>query len=75
MNGLLVLGISVVVGLIGWYEWSVINRRARKERGVLITLLALGWILSSLLVYFPDLPGPTQLMEKLSGPFGQWMKE
>ncbi|EGK12827.1 hypothetical protein [Kroppenstedtia eburnea] len=74
MKGMILLGITLILLLIGRYEWWMINQGRRKEKAVLFILVALGWVLAVLLLYFPDLPGPTRLLEKILSPLVRWME-
>lgn len=74
MKGMILLGITLILLLIGRYEWWMIHSGRRKERAALIVLLALGWGLAVLLLYFPELPGPTWLLEKMLSPLVRWME-
>ncbi|WP_124727491.1 hypothetical protein [Staphylospora marina] len=60
--------ITVFVLLIFLFDWSQIDARRTKERIVFVAVTFIGWLLSVLLVFYPDMPGPTQLMEWLLGP-------
>ncbi|WP_026564884.1 hypothetical protein [Bacillus sp. UNC41MFS5] len=70
-----VLAITVVVVLITLYEWPKINQNQKKEKAAFVTLTAMGWMLSILLLYFPDMPGPTQMIEKLFKPLGKLLEK
>lgn len=75
MKGLILLGITVIGLLIGGYEWwRSIHTGKRKEKVILILLLTLGWVLAGLLLYFPDPPGPSDLLEKILSPLVRWME-
>ncbi|MEY2196586.1 hypothetical protein AB7942_28300 [Neobacillus sp. BF23-41] len=70
-----VLAITVGVVLITLYEWPKINQNQKKEKAAFVTLTAMGWLLSILLLYFPDMPGPTQMIEKLFKPLGKLLEK
>ncbi|MGF7089227.1 hypothetical protein JOD24_003108 [Kroppenstedtia sanguinis] len=74
MKGLILLGITVIALFIGGYEWWSIHTGRRKEKVILILMLTLGWVLAGLLLYFPDLPGPGNLLEKILSPLIRWME-
>jgi len=35
----------------------------------------MGWLLAILLLFFPDMPGPTQMIEKLFKPLGKMLEK
>lgn len=69
-----VLGITVLVACIVLYEWPSMNPKQKKEKAAFIGLTAMGWLLGVLLVFFPDLPGPTQLFETIFKPLGKLLE-
>jgi 4-hydroxybenzoate polyprenyltransferase len=65
-----VLGITLLVALMALYEWwRMDHQKQKKEKAAFVTLAVMGWLLAILLVYFPDMSGPTQLMETIYKPF------
>lgn len=70
----LVFGITIVVALMFWYEWPRINKNQKKEKIAFVVLSALGWIIAVLLVFFPDIPGPTELVDKIYKPLGKMLE-
>jgi multisubunit Na+/H+ antiporter MnhB subunit len=71
----LILGTLVLVALIFLYEWPRINRTQKKEKVVFIVLLSLGTILAMVLIWNPDLPGPTQMVDYIYKPLGRMMEK
>ena len=71
----LILGTLVLVALIFLYEWPRINRTQKKEKVVFIVLLSLGTILAMVLIWNPDLPGPTQMIDYIYKPLGRMMEK
>lgn len=70
-----IVGIIVLMILITWYEWPKMDRKQKKEKAAFITLLAMGGLLAILLLFFPDMPGPTQMIETLFKPLGQLLEK
>lgn len=66
--------ITVLVACIVLYEWPSMNPKQKKEKAAFIGLTAMGWLLGVLLVFFPDLPGPTQLFETIFKPLGKLLE-
>jgi len=75
MKWITVLGITICVVLIVWYEWPKINRNQKEEKVVFVALTAMGWLLAILLLFFPDMPGPTQMIEMLFKPLGKMLEK
>ncbi|MGF9887448.1 hypothetical protein ABEX78_02225 [Priestia megaterium] len=75
MKWITVIGITVCVFLIVLYEWPKMERNQKKERAAFVVLTAMGWMLAILLLFFPDMPGPTQMIEKLFKPLGQMLEK
>ncbi len=70
-----ILGTFVLVVLIFLYEWPRINRTQKKEKVVFIVLLSLGTILAIVLIWNPDLPGPTQMIDYIYKPLGRMLEK
>lgn len=75
MNWAKVLTVTVVSVLIVLFEWRQINRGRTREKAALLGFTAFGWGLWLLLIYFPDLPGPTHFVQYLFRPFGRMLGE
>ncbi|GAB6935480.1 MAG: hypothetical protein C0P64_008285 [Bacillota bacterium] len=58
-----VAGLTVLVAAMALYEWPKIDAHRKNERRTFVVLTALGWLLSVLLLFWPELPGPRQLVE------------
>ncbi|PGY12943.1 hypothetical protein [Bacillus sp. AFS031507] len=71
MKWIMVLGITICMILIALFEWPKMSRNQKKEKAAFVTITAMGWLLAILLLFFPDMPGPTQLIDKLFKPLGQ----
>jgi succinate-acetate transporter protein len=71
MNASLVLGITVVTILITLYEWPKINVKKKKEKNVFIVFIIIGWGLATLLIFFPDMKGPTDLLDFIYKPISK----
>lgn len=75
MKWLMVAGITVSVVLIALFEWPKMNRNQKKEKITFVTLSAMGWILAILLLFFPDMAGPTQMISWLFKPLGKLLEK
>lgn len=74
MKWLQVAGVSLVVAAIVWFEWQHLSNGRKKERTALITVAALGWSASVILLLFPETPGPVALFDWLFKPLTGKMK-
>lgn len=70
-----VLGVTLVVILMALYEWPRLNKNQKKEKIAFVTLTAMGWLLAVLLAFFPDMPGPTQMVDTIFKPFGKILED
>jgi len=68
------LGSIVVVVLIFLLELPRFRRAEKKEKATFLVLLALGMALAVVLLYFPDVPGPTQLVHYIFEPLARVFK-
>ncbi|MDQ6601006.1 hypothetical protein [Bacillus salipaludis] len=75
MKWLAVIGITVCVVLIILFEWPKMEQNQKKEKTAFVTITAVGWILGILLLFFPDMPGPTQMIEVLFKPLGKMIEK
>ncbi|BDG46724.1 MULTISPECIES: hypothetical protein [Parageobacillus] len=69
------LGTLVLVAFIFLYEWPRIHQTQKKEKVVFIVLLSLGTILAMVLIWNPDLPGPTQMIDYIYEPLGRMLEK
>lgn len=65
---------TFVVICIIFYQWPKIKEHQRKEKGAFIILSVFGWLLANLLIFFPDVPGPTELIDWLYKPLGNLLE-
>ena len=63
-----IITLSIYVLLSVMFEWSKIKEK--KEKVVFISLICSGIILSIVLLLFPEMPGPTQLVNIVFKPIG-----
>lgn len=59
--------------LIIAFQWKWVRRSQSKEKAVYFVLLTAAWILAILLYAFPNLPGPSQLVNAVFGPLGSYL--
>ncbi|MFC4767947.1 hypothetical protein [Effusibacillus consociatus] len=63
-----ILGVSLVVAAITLYEWPRMNPDEKKEKATFAVLSTMGWLLTILLVFYPDIPGPSDLIDAIFKP-------
>lgn len=56
-------GLTALVAAMVLYEWPKIEPSLKKERAAFVVLTALGWLLGMVLIFKPDLPGPSHLID------------
>jgi hypothetical protein len=70
-----VAAITFLVVLIFLYEWPKIDKTKKKEKITFLSLNLIGWVLAVLLIFFPDLPGPTQVVETIFQPLSNILEK
>ncbi|WP_077325183.1 hypothetical protein [Virgibacillus siamensis] len=71
MKLVILFGIIVVTVLVTLYTWPKIAKDQHKEKRSYIVLMLCGFVLSVLLMYFPKLPGPTELIDWIFEPMAR----
>ncbi|OIJ15280.1 hypothetical protein BKP35_05380 [Anaerobacillus arseniciselenatis] len=74
MKWAMIFGITILTALILWYELPKINQNQKKDKYVLIALSAMSWVLAVLLLFFPNMPGPTELVDQIYKPLGKLLE-
>lgn len=69
-----IFGITFIVILIALYEWPKINSKQKKEKAAFVILALLGWLLTIVVLYNPDIPGPTQMIHLIFKPLGKMIE-
>jgi hypothetical protein len=75
MKWITVIGITVCVVHIFLYVWPKMDRNQKKEKAAFVILTTMGWLLAILLLFFPDMPGPTQMIDMLFKPLGKMLEK
>jgi multisubunit Na+/H+ antiporter MnhB subunit len=70
-----ITGITILVILIVLYEWPKMKPKQKKEKAAFLTVTGMGWILAVILVFNPDIPGPTQMIDALYRPLGKMLEK
>ncbi|QCJ44601.1 hypothetical protein FAY30_23425 [Bacillus sp. S3] len=58
-----VLGVTILLALIFLSQWPILKKNKKKVKMAFLSLMLINWILAVLLVLFPDMPGPGQLVD------------
>jgi hypothetical protein len=58
MKWAMLFGITVCVLLIFLFQLPRLKADQKKEKIAVVILLMFGWLLSAMLVFFPNIPGP-----------------
>ncbi|PLS02250.1 hypothetical protein [Neobacillus cucumis] len=69
-----VLGCTALIIVIILFQSSRLKQKQVKEKAALLALSILGWILALLMLFFPDMPGPTQFIDWMYRPLGELLK-
>lgn len=67
--------VTLVVMLMTIYEWPKMKQYSKKEKGIFALLTSCGWGLTLLLVLYPEMPGPTQLIAFIYKPLGKLLEK
>ncbi|WP_324656848.1 hypothetical protein [Bacillus cereus] len=71
MKWITLIGVTIWLILIILYEWPKMNEKQKKERVAILILTVMGWLTTILLLFFPDIPGPTQIISKIFKPLSK----
>ncbi|WP_240507995.1 hypothetical protein [Virgibacillus indicus] len=66
--------VIVVTILVILYEWPKMDKEQKKEKWAFAGLTMAGFLLAVMLIYFPDTPGPNQLVGEIFRPLGKLME-
>lgn len=69
-----ILGSMIIVILMILFQWPKINPNQKKEKAVFITFTILGWLLINIMFIYPNIPGPSQLIDYLYKPLGKLLE-
>lgn len=69
-----VLGNTMIIILITLYQWPKLDQHYKKDKAAFITLSVIGWLLANLLIFYPELPGPSKLIDNMYKPLGKLLE-
>ena len=58
-----ILGVTVILVLIFFYQWPVLKKNEKKVKTAFFSIMIVNWVLAVLLVIFPEMPGPGQMID------------
>ncbi len=70
-----ILGFTAVFIFMTMYEWPKMKVQMKREKLAFAALSILGWVLAVLLVFYPELPGPTQWMDAIYERLGKFLEK
>ncbi|GIO31288.1 MULTISPECIES: hypothetical protein [Paenibacillus] len=62
------LGITLLAAAIFAYDYPRLRTGAKKEKIAFAVITAAGWAIALLLMFFPRMPGPTELINYATRP-------
>ncbi|MCM3114249.1 hypothetical protein M3610_02940 [Neobacillus sp. MER 74] len=67
-------GSTFIVLCMTLFQWKKLNRNQKKEKAAFVSLTILGWLLMNLLFTFPNIPGPTEMIDSIYKPLGNLLE-
>lgn len=75
MNAASVIVVTLIVALMTLYEWPKMSRNQQKEKVIFAAMALSGWLLAILLIFFPEIPGPTHFIEMIFKSQSKWLEQ
>lgn len=72
--GVLLGSLLLVLAMI-LYQWPKLRQHQKRDKIAFLSLSILGWILAILLIFFPNLPGPTQVVSWMYETPGKFLEK
>lgn len=70
-----VLGVITVFVFMTLYEWPKMKVQMKREKIAFAALTILGEVLALLLVFYPEMPGPTQWIDAIYKPLEKFLEK
>jgi multisubunit Na+/H+ antiporter MnhB subunit len=70
-----VLGVTTILFFITLFEWPKMKAQMKREKIAFAALTVLGEVLAVLLVFYPEMPGPTQWIAAVYKPLGKFLEK
>ena len=58
-----ILGVTVILVLIFFFQWPVLKKNEKKVKTAFFSIMIVNWVLAVLLVIFPEMPGHVQMID------------
>jgi len=71
---LYIVGVTIIACAIVWAEWRELENSGKKERSALLAIAALAWLAAVLVLLFPNMPGPVELLNFICKPLTDGLK-
>jgi hypothetical protein len=65
---------SIVILVIFLSQWPTLKKLKKKEKIAFLFLVIFTWSLANTLVFFPEIPGPTQITDYIFKPLGKLLE-
>jgi len=63
-----IIGVTLLVAAVFLYDYPRLRSGSRKEKAVFVIMAMTGWGLALLIMLFPELPGPTEMINYVTKP-------
>ncbi|MFB5676179.1 hypothetical protein ACE3NQ_04075 [Paenibacillus terreus] len=74
MTWLNVAGTTFATALMIWAEWRGLGDKQKRERVSLIAAAGVAWFMAMLILLFPNIPGPIEMLNSLFNPLTAGLK-
>ncbi|MBP1989996.1 hypothetical protein [Paenibacillus eucommiae] len=74
MKLLAIAAITLLLYMMMLFDWPKIKRHQRREKAAFAAITVFGWGLAVLLIFFPDIHGPSQLIDAIFKPLGKTLE-
>ncbi|MFM9281250.1 hypothetical protein [Paenibacillus jiagnxiensis] len=74
MTWLNVAGTTFATALMVWAEWRCLGDKQKKERASLIATAGVAWFMAMLILLFPNIPGPVEILNSIFNPVTAGLK-
>ncbi|RBW70092.1 hypothetical protein DS031_07805 [Bacillus taeanensis] len=66
-----IIGITLLAALMVLYEWPRMKSIRKREKSTFIILVVMEWLLAIVLLFYPNLPSPVQMLETVFQPLSK----
>lgn len=65
-----ILGVTAILVIIFLFQWPGLKKKEKKEKTAFLSIMIINWVLAVLLMIFPEMPGPGQMVDLIYKSFG-----